>query len=195
MINFIYIKEGNLLVSKNLMSRLRSYIKLGLLYIAWLPAGCAQNTTGVHVENPIFDQRLSRILKFDVPVISVDSFFREKNNFFILDTRSPEEYKVSHIQDANYLDYSNPDYTLLEDISRATPIVLYCSVGYRSERIGRKIQDMGYTHVYNLYGSIFEWVNEGHPIIDSQGQLTDSVHTYNKQWSQYVNYPGINKTW
>lgn len=178
-----------------MMHEMISYIKWSLLSLAFIPSACSQNTTGVHVRNPDFDQRLSRMLRFDVPVISVDSFYSEKEDFFILDTRTPDEYQMSHIRDAHYMNYSHPDYALLKDISKETPIVVYCSIGYRSEKIGRKLQKMGYTHVFNLYGSIFEWVNEGYPIVDPQGQVTNKIHTYNKRWSQYVFNPEITKTW
>lgn len=177
------------------MKRIISYIKISLLSVFFIPTGCTQNTTGVHVANPDFDQQLSRMLRFDVPVISVDSFHSEKDNFFILDSRSPAEYEVSHIQDAHFLDYTNPDYNMLQNISHGTPIVVYCSVGYRSEKIGEQLQEMGYTQVFNLYGSIFEWANDGFPIVNSQGEPTDSLHTYNKKWSAFVYNPEIKKTW
>lgn len=177
------------------MYEILSYIKWSLLPLAFIPSACSQNTTDVHVSNPHFDQRLSRMLHFDIPVISVDSFYKNKTDFFVLDTRTPEEYQVSHIRDAHYMNFSHPDYTLLQDVAKNTPIVIYCSVGYRSEKIGGELQKMGFTQVFNLYGSIFEWVNEGHPVIDSQGEETKNVHTYSKRWSQYVYNPDIIKTW
>lgn len=172
-----------------------SYIKWSLLSLAFLPSACSQNTTGVHVTNPEFDQRLSRMLRFSVPVVSVDSFYDHKKDFFILDTRTPEEYQVSHIRGAQYMNFSNPDYTVLRDIPKETPIVVYCSVGYRSEKIGEDLQKRGFSKVFNLYGSIFEWVNEGHPVVNSTGEVTQKVHTYNKRWSQYVYHPAIKKIW
>ena len=179
-----------------------SYIKLSFLSLMCLPAGCSQNTTTegtlpgrIHLQNPDFDYHLNRILRFDVPVISVDSFYKNKSNFFILDTRGPEEYKVSHIQDAHFMDYKKPDYTVLDGISPDTPIAIYCSVGHRSEKIGEHLQKMGFTQVFNLYGSIFEWVNHGHQIVNTEENPTDTLHTYNKRWSKYVYNPEITKTW
>ena len=177
------------------MKRIISCFKLGFLSLIFLPAGCAQNTTGVHVKDADFDHRLSRLLKFDVPVISVDSFYQNKNDFIILDTRTPEEYSISHIRYARFMNYNEPDFSILRDVPKDQPVVLYCSVGYRSEKIGRELMSMGYSEVFNLYGSIFEWVNEGHTIFKPGNASTDSLHTYNRRWSRYVNHPDIIKIW
>ena len=69
-------------------------------------------------------------------------------------------------------------------------MVVYCSVGYRSERIGEKMQKMGFENVSNLYGGIFDWKNQGNTVINLNQEPTDSVHTYNRNWSQWL-YNGI----
>ena len=51
--------------------------------------------------------------------------------------------------------------------SKSDTIVLYCSIGYRSEKIGEKLVEMGYGHVFNLYGGIFEWVNRDLPVYNA----------------------------
>lgn len=38
---------------------------------------------------------------------------------------------------------------------------------------------VGERPIYNLEGSIFKWVNENRPIIDSDGAPTQFVHPYN----------------
>jgi predicted sulfurtransferase len=65
-------------------------------------------------------------------------------------------------------------------------VVVYCSVGYRSERVGEHLLAMGFKDVKNLYGGIFEWVNNGQAIVDRNGKFTNQVHTYNKSWSKWL---------
>ena len=65
-------------------------------------------------------------------------------------------------------------------------VIVYCSVGYRSERIGEKLQKAGYTNVKNLYGGIFSWKNEGNEVVRDADIPTDSVHTYNKSWGKWL---------
>ena len=65
-------------------------------------------------------------------------------------------------------------------------IVVYCSLGVRSEDIAEQLKKAGYTNVFNLYGGIFEWKNKGNTIVDSQEEETEKVHTFNKNWSKWL---------
>jgi rhodanese-related sulfurtransferase len=65
------------------------------------------------------------------------------------------------------------------------PIVVYCSVGYRSSILAGKLQDMGFKEVYNLEESIFKWANEGRPLV--QGKVTvRKVHPYDTRWESLL---------
>lgn len=44
---------------------------------------------------------------------------------------------------------------------------------------------MGFKNVSNLYGGIFEWVNQAHEIVNDSGK-TDSVHAYNRFWGMWL---------
>ena len=115
--------------------------------------------------------------------------------YTLLDARELEEYTTSHIPNAKYIGYEDFDISRLEGLSYDTPIVVYCSVGYRSEKITNKLKTAGYQNVYNLVGSIFEWVNQGHLIEDKNALPTQTLHTYNKAWSKWVDAPKIKKVW
>lgn len=111
-----------------------------------------------------------------------------KDTVVILDTREIKEYKVSHIPTAKYAGY---DRFSIEDIltefhNKNTPIVVYCSLGIRSEDIGEKLQENGFTNVKNLYGGIFEWKNNAFPVIDSEGKETENVHVYSRFWGRWL---------
>jgi rhodanese-related sulfurtransferase len=93
---------------------------------------------------------------------------------------------VSHLPNALFLDYGKFKADEVEGINRKTKIIVYCSVGYRSERIGEKLLKMGFVDVHNLYGGIFDWVNNDHTVVNPAGIRTDSVHTYNKDWSRWL---------
>jgi rhodanese-related sulfurtransferase len=99
-----------------------------------------------------------------------------------LDTRSREEFEVSHIPGAIWVGFEVFDIESLENIPRDSKIVSYCSVGYRSEEITRKLREAGFRNVSNLYGGIFEWVNLGGEIENMQASKTDTLHVYKKMW-------------
>jgi rhodanese-related sulfurtransferase len=136
-----------------------------------------------------FDLMLKGIYKETVPLISADSAQKVLNNAqaLFLDTRSSDEYQVSHIEGAQFVDYDSFDMSEMVDIPRDSAIVVYCSVGYRSERIGEQLLAAGFTNVSNLYGGIFEWKNEQQQVVNNLSQPTDSVHAFNKLWGIWLN--------
>lgn len=103
----------------------------------------------------------------------------------LLDTRSKSEYRVSHLPGARYVGYAEFDLSALKDVPPHTPLVVYCAVGYRSEKIGEQLQAAGYTDVRNLHGGLFAWVNEGLPVYNAQG-LTTKVHGYTRAWGIWL---------
>ena len=157
---------------------------------------CAQPPADrAHVENPEFDKKIVRTISFTVPTMSVAELKEKQSEVVLLDARELEEYEVSHIPNAEYIGYDKLEKKKLKKIPKDATIVLYCSIGYRSEKVGEKLQKMGYTDVYNLFGSIFEWVNQGNEVVDKDENPTDLIHTYNEKWSQWVNHNMLKKTW
>ena len=145
--------------------------------------------------DPAFDATISSYLEFTVPILTCEELHKNREDYVVLDAREREEFEVSHLNDALFIGYNDFDYTMIADIAKDRPIVIYCSIGYRSEKIGEKLKRSGFSNVYNLYGSIFEWVNRGYPIVDSKGIRTQILHTYNKKWSKWVNAEGMQKVW
>lgn len=136
-----------------------------------------------------YDNKLKSLYKNTVPQIDPVEVKRKKEEgkqIIILDTRSPEEYAVSHLPDAKFVDYKRFKTENVEHIDKNAEVVVYCTVGYRSERIGEKLLDMGFTNVKNLYGGIFQWANEERPLLNKNNQPTDSVHTYSRSWSSWL---------
>jgi rhodanese-related sulfurtransferase len=138
------------------------------------------------IKNPAYKAMLDSLYNPTIPLITVDSF-KYLKNVFILDTRETEEYEVSHIKNARNVGYIWFDMRSIYDIPKQATIVVYCSVGYRSQKICTKLIKIGYEHVYNLYGSIFEWINDGNPVYKSNGIQTSEIHTYTPKWAKWVN--------
>ena len=104
----------------------------------------------------------------------------------LIDARQPEEYAVSHLPGAHHW----PTLAAVQQsaVKSDAAIVVYCSVGYRSARLAQQLQDAGYTHVTNLEGSIFEWHNQGQPLV-VDGEPTQAVHPYNRTWGMLLASP------
>ncbi|MFY0603777.1 MAG: rhodanese-like domain-containing protein [Flavobacteriaceae bacterium] len=122
-----------------------------------------------------------------IPYISVDSLLKTPNAI-LLDAREKKEFLVSHLKNATYVGY---DTFSLKKTMKVLPdkkakIVVYCSLGVRSEDIAEKLKKAGYTNVLNLYGGIFEWKNNGNKVFDSKEKETEKVHACTKEWGKWL---------
>jgi rhodanese-related sulfurtransferase len=106
----------------------------------------------------------------------------DQGNFLILiDVRKEDEFAVSHLQAA-----VNTQKATAVNHPKDTPIVVYCSVGVRSADFAKKLDELGFTNVLNLRGSIFAWGNKGYPLIRGTTAV-NTVHPYNKKWGKLLN--------
>jgi rhodanese-related sulfurtransferase len=134
------------------------------------------------------DELLKQYNDNGVPYISVEELAMQKTKAILLDSREPKEFKISHIKGATCVGYDNFN---IDSIQKLYPIknkkiVVYCSLGIRSETVGEKLKKAGYTNVYNLYGGIFEWKNKDFTVLDSEEKETNQVHTFYKDWSKWL---------
>jgi rhodanese-related sulfurtransferase len=99
----------------------------------------------------------------------------------LLDTRSENEFDVSHLPGALHVgpNIAGPD--IGELIDRARTVVTYCSIGYRSARVAQQLTEMGIKDVHNLEGSIFQWANQGHEVVRN-GRAVREVHPFDSTW-------------
>ena len=167
--------------------------RLTLLVLVLGVAFCRGQKTSSVVTNPAFDRTIRSYLNFSVPILACTELEANMTNFTVLDAREEEEYVVSHIPGAQHIGFKAFDLASLR-MPKDQPILVYCSIGYRSEKIGERLQEAGYTKVYNLYGSIFEWANLGFPLVDTIAHRTDRIHTYSRKWSKWVE-ADIEKVW
>ena len=134
------------------------------------------------------DDILNKFNSKTIPYISVQELATPKTEAIILDAREKKEHDTSHIKHAVFVGYDNFN---LESVQQTIPakdqqIVVYCTLGVRSEDIAEKLKEAGYTNVYNLYGGIVEWKNKGFEVYDSKEQKTENVHVCNEYWSQWL---------
>jgi rhodanese-related sulfurtransferase len=103
----------------------------------------------------------------------------------LLDVRTLSEWKVSHLPGARQVDPKADAESAAGGLAKAAPIVTYCSVGYRSGAMAKRLQTAGYTHVKNLEDSIFQWAHEGRMLVHD-GERTYRVHPYNAFWGRLL---------
>lgn len=133
------------------------------------------------------DEVLKKYNDNSVPYIYPKELFK-KSNVVYIDAREQKEYNVSHIKNSIYVGFDYFDLEKFEtlNIKKNKKIVVYCSLGVRSEKIAKKIISLGYTDVSNLYGGIFLWKDENGIIVDDKGKNTEKVHAYSQKWGEYL---------
>ncbi len=154
-----------------------------LLFLGMTTSALAQTTT----IDPEFKKMLESHYD-EFPTISPEDAQKKMSGtkVLLLDAREPEEFNVSHIKGAKNYGYKSPNKNMLKDVPKNTEIIVYCSVGVRSQNTGKDLKKLGFTNVKNLYGGIFLWQNQSRPIVDNEGKSTDSVHCYSQKWSKWV---------
>ena len=151
---------------------------LNIFLFLFLLLGQAQNTIAKSIE---------KYNSNSVSYIHVKDL-QNTENIVLLDARKKEEYNISHLKNAIWVGYETYEqkYVSSKFPYKNVPIIVYCSIGVRSEDIGEKLKKAGYTNVKNLYGGIFDWKNKKGTIYNNKGVKTDSIHAFSKQWGKLI---------
>jgi rhodanese-related sulfurtransferase len=96
----------------------------------------------------------------------------------LVDARTADEYALSHLPGAIWAAQWQPP-------SVRQPIVVYCSVGWRSAELCDQLQRVGYEQVWNLNGGIFAWAH-AHLPLEQAGRAVRVVHPYNARWGELL---------
>ena len=159
------------------MKKLTLLIILSFSLCFWL---CAQQ------KDNAFYKMIEALLEHNVKEISVEKA-KGLSDAVFLDAREKVEFDISHIKDALWVGYDDFDLKRLQQINKNTRLIVYCSVGYRSEKITHKLDTEGFKNCSNLIGGIFDWSNKGYPLYDNSGKITTKVHAFDKTWGIWLN--------
>ena len=157
----------------------------GLLALGACGSGATNETAAPAM---LYQQLLRTLYRNTVPAVPSAVLARElaaPAPPLLLDVRAPIEYRVSHLRGATFVPFDSIATAQFAGVDRSQPVVVYCSIGVRSERLGERLYALGFRNVRNLYGGLFEWVNEGYPVVDSAGPTTN-VHPYSPFWSPWL---------
>lgn len=119
-----------------------------------------------------------------VSVEELEGMLETGENPLLLDVRAPEEFAVSHLQGAVRAETVEEARAAMER-QPGRPVIVYCSVGYRSAKLADELRQTGHPQVRNLEGSIFAWANSGHPVYRDD-QEVHAVHPFNRRWGKLL---------
>ena len=113
----------------------------------------------------------------------------------LIDVRTEPEYRISHLPGAIRIAPAAHGKELEPYASQSRPLVVYCSVGYRSSELATRLRKAGQTNVLNLEGSIFAWANENRPMVSEVDKPAQVVHPYNQTFGKLLNKDRWPKAW
>jgi rhodanese-related sulfurtransferase len=88
-----------------------------------------------------------------------------REDFVLLDVRTPGEYREGHIEGAVLIDYTSSRFKdELERLDRGKTYLVYCRTGNRSGKAAAILEEMRFRKVLHMSGGITEWKKEGLPI-------------------------------
>tara|TARA_B110000046_G_scaffold112318_1_gene119474 strand:- start:99 stop:536 length:438 start_codon:yes stop_codon:yes gene_type:complete len=101
--------------------------------------------------------------------VDVDTFeakLNTLNNAFLIDVRTPGEYKSGHINGSTNIDFNQVDHmkVAFEKLDHNQPMLIYCAAGGRSNKTRVLMAEMGFTQVYELSSGMSGWEAAGKPI-------------------------------
>ena len=93
-----------------------------------------------------------------------------QKGFILIDVRTPEEHSTGFIPGTDFnIDFREIGARHREIGARLDDhIVVYCQSGHRSNIAAETLANLGYTHVYNVAGSMNAWTDAGYPVQTAQ---------------------------
>lgn len=181
-------------------------ILLSLISVLFTFGACQSQEN--RVERKSFDRTLNTLLSHSVnelTVVEVDSMRlneknaesaeNQQNKIVFLDARAKKEFEVSHIEDAIWVGYDDFSPERVNNLNKEIKIIVYCSIGYRSEKVAEQLEALGFSDVSNLYGGLFEWANQEKEVVNELNEPTTKVHAFDRIWGVWLTIDKKNKVY
>jgi phage shock protein E len=89
----------------------------------------------------------------------------EEKKAKVLDVRTPDEFASGHIAGAINIDFHGTDFEQkIAALDKATPYLVHCHSGRRSQEALPVLQKEGLKYLYHLDGGIEAWEQAGLPV-------------------------------
>jgi rhodanese-related sulfurtransferase len=90
---------------------------------------------------------------------------KHADHLFVLDVRSPEEFREGHVPGAVNVPYDQIAARIAE-VPKDKDVVLYCRSGRRAGIAADVLTANGYTRLSHLEGDMQGWVAQGRPVVE-----------------------------
>jgi rhodanese-related sulfurtransferase len=116
----------------------------------------------------ILSQLFNRPTINQVEPAQVQAMMTQSPRPFLLDVRTPGEYKQGHVSGAELIPLDELS-TKKSRISKERHVICICESGSRSSAAARQLSSLGYK-VSNLRGGMSRWIRAGLPVKSGMGK-------------------------
>lgn len=120
-----------------------------------------------------FDAELDALVdeevRFDIPVITgyqLKELSESGDPLIVLDARAKEDYDKKHIKNAKWIGEEDFSIERIWMLDQSKTIVLYGSMGGKTEAIAQQLEKVGFKKIYNLHGNLDEWAKYKYVVLD-----------------------------
>ena len=96
----------------------------------------------------------------NIKVLTVTEFKEQidTKKVALIDVRTPKEFDAGNIKNSKNIDFFDPEFiTCFSDYNKEEPIYVYCQSGGRSGKASKKLEELGFTKIYDLKGGYSSW--------------------------------------
>ena len=126
-------------------------------------------------------------IKSTIPADEFDKKLSTTANVQLIDVRTPEEFAGGHLKNAVNINIRDNDFDQqIAKLDKKKPVMVYCKAGSRSAAAADKMQEMGFSEIYNLDGGIMKWESAGKPTEGGAANRNTgmAMDTFNKMVAQ-----------
>ena len=104
-----------------------------------------------------------------VQVVGIEVFEKVEESAQLIDIRTPEEYNQGYIKNAVNINFFNDDFMeQMSKLNKDEPLYIYCRSGGRSGSASDKLEEAGFTKVYDLGVGMKGWRKKDKPVTENK---------------------------
>ena len=104
-----------------------------------------------------------------VQVVGIEVFEKLEESVQLIDIRTPEEYNKGYINNAININFFDDDFMeQMSKLNKDEALYIYCRSGGRSGSASEKLEEAGFTKVYDLGVGMKGWRKKDKPVTQNQ---------------------------
>ena len=119
-----------------------------------------------------------------IPVSEFAIKLKEFPKAQLVDVRTSGEFAAEHIDNAQNINWNSDDFDAkIQKLDKNQPVFVYCKMGGRSAKASQKMNQLGFTKIYNLEGGFLKWSSAGF-----EGPIDKIIGICPQEYTDLINF-------